>query len=122
VSQEKNVVLSLTPEEAEALDLALEFYIRLGLGQLSEIGSRLELLLGKHGRAQLEFIKEQLEQCEQILFDDGKPCCLGKDREVSAYTLTAFLIQSKLIGNHKGIKWAKQQLQRMGDANILPRE
>jgi len=122
VSHDKNVVLSLTPEEAEALDLALEFYIRLGLGQLSEIGNRLELLLGKHGRTHLDTIKEQMEQCEQLLHEDGKPCCLGKDNEVSAYTLTAFLIQSKLVGNHKGIKWAKQRLQRMGDANILPRE
>ncbi len=122
MSQDKNVVLSLTPEEAEALDLALEFYIRLGLGQLSEIGSRLELLLGKQGRAHLDTIKEQMEQCEQMLHEDGKPCCLGKDREISAYTLTAFLIQSKLIGNQKGMKWAKQRLQRMGDANILPRE
>lgn len=122
MSQEKNVVLSLTPEEAEALDLALEFYIRLGLGQLSEIGARLELILGKRGRACLDAVKEQMEQCEQLLQADGKPCNLARDREVSAYTLTAFLIQSKLVGNHKGVKWAKQRLQRMGDANILPRE
>ena len=106
---------SLTEDEWIALEMALEFYIRMGLGQVGEIALRLDLLHGDRlTPEQKERIRELCDEIEAVLWEDAPPWRL-EDAETSDYTLTAFLLDARLTGNKKGERWARERLQQGGN-------
>jgi hypothetical protein len=109
--------LNLTDEQKRVLEMAIEFYIRLGLGQISEISTRLDLLHGgRLGPEKMERIRQLCEEMEGIIEDGCEPLTL-KDDEVSIYTLTAFLLESQMAGKVKSTKWAKERIQELKEKN-----
>ena len=103
----KNV--NLTEEQKRVLEMAIEFYIRLGLGQFSEIFTRLDLLQGNRLDPDK---KERLRQlCEEMqeLTQDWKLT----DEETSLYTLTAFLIEAQMNNNEKSVRWAEKRIRKL---------
>lgn len=104
--------LSLTTAEKETLDVILEFYIRLGLGQLSEIATRLRLLTEKRPKAVTEEVMQSLKALEAKLFEGERPWRL-EDVATSPHTLLAFAIQAKLQGNMESLEWAMLRLREM---------
>ena len=102
---------SLTDDERIALGMALEFYIRMGLGQVGEIAQRLNLLHGDRLTPEkMDRIRELCDEMEDVLWDDAPPWKL-EDAETSDYTLTAFLLDARLTGNTKGERWARGRLR-----------
>jgi replicative superfamily II helicase len=111
----KNV--NLTDEQKRVLEMATEFYIRLGLGQFSEIATRLNLLHGNRiDPDKMERIRQLCEEMEELTFGDGKPWTL-KDDETSIYTLTAFLTEAQMAGNKKNAKWAEERIAELKELN-----
>lgn len=103
--------LNLNEEQKRVLEMALEFYIRLGLGQFSEIATRLDLLQGERLHPEKrEKIHELCEEMEEIVRDE-KPWALN-DKEISVYTLTAFLLESMMSGKIKDALWAKKRIKK----------
>jgi hypothetical protein len=107
-------MLKLTDHEMRVLDMALEFYIRLGLAQFSEIATRLDLLQGDRIKPQrLERIRQLCEEMEELCLDDGRPWSLH-DEDTSAYTLTAFGLEARMAGNTKNARWAARRIRERG--------
>ena len=106
--------IKLTEDERLALAMALEFYIRMGLGQVGEVARRLDLLHGERlTPAKRERLHELCGEVEDVLWDDAAPWRL-EDGETSDYLLTAFLLDAKLAGNKKGERWARGRLRTGG--------
>lgn len=102
--------LNLTRDDRIALSLALEFYIRMALGQASEIAQRLDLLHGKRLTPEkLDRIRLLCDEMEDVLWDGAAPWRL-EDAETSSFALRAFLLDSRLSGNTKGERWALRLL------------
>jgi len=97
--------------------MALEFYIRLGLGQFSEIATRMNLLQGNRLTPEkLNKIYKLCEEMEEILWgDEEKPWDL-KDDEISIFTLNAFLLESQIGGSKKSVNWVKNRLKELYDS------
>lgn len=107
--------LDVSDDQKKVLDLALEFYIRLGLGQMTDIAVRLDLLHGKRiNPEKMERIRQLCEEMETILWEEGDPWDLGDD-ETSLYTLNAFLLESKMNGRLKATNWAEKRIQEIKD-------
>ena len=105
-----HTTLELTADERTVLAMALEFYIRMGLGQTSEIAQRLDLIHGERLTPEkLERIRVLCDDIEDVLWDGEAPWRL-EDAETSAYTLTAFLLDARLTGNKKGEGWVRRRL------------
>lgn len=103
--------MSLNDDERLALEMALEFYIRMGLGQVGEIAQRLDLLHGDRLTPdKKERIRELCDEMENVLWEDAAPWRL-EDAQTSNYILTAFLLDARLAGNTKGERWARRRLQ-----------
>jgi len=105
--------VNLTDEQQRVLEMAIEFYIRLGLGQFSEIATRLNLLQG--GRIEpekMERIRQLCEEMEELAWGEGKPWQL-KDDETSIYTLTAFLLEAQMAGKTKNVKQLKKRIAEL---------
>jgi hypothetical protein len=113
MATKKNLILELTPEEQTVLQLAMEFYIRMGLGQFSEIAQRLNLLYGDRiGEEKMDEIRRLCEELEDGMWDEAKQWDI-KDPETSLYVLTAFLLDSKLTGNAPGVKYANKRIEEI---------
>ncbi len=103
--------LNLTDDERRVLEMAIEFYIRLGLGQFSEIATRLHLLQGDRINPQrLERIRQLCGEMEELAWGEGTPWNL-KDEDTSAYTLTAFGLEARMAGNNKNARWADRRIR-----------
>jgi len=115
-ASKKNV--NVNDEQKRVLEMAMEFYIRLGLGQFSEIATRLDLLHGKRiDPEKMERIRQLCEEMEELAWgEDGKPWNL-KDEETSLYTLNAFLLEAQMAGRIKESKWAKDRIAEIQDKN-----
>lgn len=108
--------IKLTLEQDKVLKLALEFYIRLGLGRFSEIFTQFNILQGSRlGPEKLERIRQLCEQIEDLVFDD-KVWNL-EDEETSIYTIVAFHLDSILNNNKKDIVWANKRFKEMKTLN-----
>jgi hypothetical protein len=104
---------NISRDEQAALGMAMEFYIRMGLGQVSEIAQRLNLLYGDRLTPEKQSRITQLcEEIEDVLWEDGVPWKL-EDEETSIYMLTAFLLECKLNGNFKGAKYAEKRIAEL---------
>jgi hypothetical protein len=104
-------MLKLSDGEMRVLEMALEFYIRLGLGQFSEIATRLDRLQGDRLKQErLERIRQLCAEAEELCWDDGRPWSLH-DEDTSAYTLTAFGLEAKMAGNAKNARWAARRIR-----------
>lgn len=102
--------LDLSADEQKVLGLAMEFYIRMGLGQVSEIAQRLNLIHGDRlPPEKMDRIRQLCEEMEEVLWDGEEPWKLEDDK-TSLYTLTAFLLDSKISGNAKGQKYAEKRI------------
>ncbi len=112
----KNV--NLTDEQKRVLEMMSEFYIRLGLGQFSEIATRLNLLQGNRiDPEKMDRIRQLCEEMEELAFgESGKPWNL-KDDETSIYTLTAFMLEAQMAGNKKNAKWAEERIAELKEKN-----
>jgi hypothetical protein len=110
----RNTRITLTQDERLALELSLEFYIRMGLGQVGEIARRLDLLHGERlTPAKRDRIRQLCDEMEEVLWGDAAPWRL-EDTETSNYLLTAFLLDARLAGNWKGECWARDRLRGCG--------
>jgi hypothetical protein len=90
--------------------MSLEFYIRLALGQFGEIATRLDLLQGKRLEPdKVERVRRLCEELEEVVWGDGTPWRLDDD-ETSLYTLMAFGMEARLVGNDKGRRWAQRRI------------
>jgi hypothetical protein len=97
--------LRLTDEQKHVLDMAIEFYIRLGLGQFSEIATR-----------------QLCEEMEDLCWRGERPWNL-KDEDTSAFTLTAFEMEARLAGNLKNARWADRRIrERAAKEPLDPQE
>lgn len=99
--------LLLTPTEKKVLESALEFYIRLGLGQVGEIGTRLALLTHRTD-VDLKPLQDALTATEEKI----KPWKL-EDAKTSAHTVAAFGIQCRLGDAYQGAEWAAKRLREL---------
>lgn len=115
--------LKLSDTEQHVLEMALEFYIRMGLGQLSEIAQRLHLIHGDRIKPErLERIRQLCDEAEELTWDDGRPWSL-RDDETSAYTLTAFGLEARMAGNKKNAEWVARRIrERMAMERLDPKE
>lgn len=112
--------IRLNGDERFALDMTLEFYIRMGLGQVGEIARRLDLLHGERlTPAKRDRIRELCDEMEEVLWEDAAPWRL-EDAETSNYLLTAFLLDARLAGNRTGERWARERLR--GCRTLDPKE
>jgi hypothetical protein len=104
--------LNLNEEEQHVLGMAIELYIRLGLGQMSEIAQRLQLIHGDRLKQErMEHIRRLCNEIEELTLDDGKPWSLLDD-ETSLYTLIAFGLEARLAGNDRGQRWAQRRIKQ----------
>lgn len=103
----------LKTEEKAVLNYALEHYIRLGLGQLSDIANRLSLLLLPNNRTNETFreVQDLLDEAENKL---GGAWTFN-DPRVTRYTLVALLLQARLNDDDEAIAWVKQRLAECPD-------
>jgi hypothetical protein len=109
--------LNLTDEQKRALEMMTEFYVRLGLGQFSEIATRLDLLQGgRISPERMERIRQLCEEMEELAWGDGKPWGL-EDDQTSVYTLTAFLLEAQMAGNRKNAGWAERRIAELKEKN-----
>lgn len=102
----------LSSNQIKVLDSALEFYIAMGLGQISEIGLRLRTLLYKRINLDLEEVQQILDTLENKLLGGVTPWKLG-DEDTSAYTVAAYGIQALLHENKDGVSWAAKRLREL---------
>jgi hypothetical protein len=109
--------LLLSDREAIALDKALELYIRLGLGQLTEVTGALKELHGKRDKDPDNYaeIDYYLGHAQTSLrgFDDEE--WKLEDAETDSLTIAAFGIQAKLGDNTSAWEWACKRLHDNGD-------
>lgn len=90
--------------------MALELYIRMALGQVSEIAQRLDQIHGERLTPEkMDRVRQLCEEIEDVLWDGAAPWRL-EDAQTSAYTLTAFLLDARLSGNKKGERWVRRRL------------
>lgn len=109
--------ITLTEDQEKVLKLAVEFYIRLGLGRFSELFIHLNLLQGNRlGPEKLERIRQLCDEVEDLAFDDNKNWNL-EDEETSIYTVIAFLLESQMNGNKKDVTWAKKRIKELKTLN-----
>jgi hypothetical protein len=114
--------IRLTEDEMRVLELALETYIRIGLGQFSEIAQRLHLIHGDRLKEQrMERIRQLCEEAEELTWDDGRPWTLH-DPETSRYILTAFGLEARMAGNTKNAKWAARRIREKAAFEPLDRK
>ena len=105
-------VLRLGDDEQRVVGMAVEFYIRLALGQFGEIATRLDLLQGKRLEPEkLERVRQLCEELEEVVWGGGAPWRLDED-ETSLYTLIAFGVEARLVGNDKGQRWAQRRIKQ----------
>lgn len=104
-------LLVLTKPEQVVLETALEFYVRLGLGQFSEIGTRLSLLTHDRELVPYERIASVMEDLERSVWG-GSPWRIT-DRQTGMHTVVAFLLQARLRGNDREQKWAHRRIHAM---------
>lgn len=102
--------LFLSDHEQKVLDTILDFYIRVGLGQVAEVPTHLKLLASKRD---LDIgIKVLLDQLQEELFKGDKPWKL-EDPETAAGVIVAFAIQAKLLNRKSDLEWATRKLREM---------
>lgn len=115
--------IRLSEDEQKVLELAMECYIRVGLGQFSELARRLDLTHGERlTEEQREEVRELADEMERTALGDV-PWMLG-DAETSLYTLLAFRLDARLSGNLAGVFWANKRIKekvRQGE-QVDPRE
>jgi hypothetical protein len=104
-------LLVLTRPEQVVLDTALEFYVRLGLGQFSEIGTRFRLLTHDRELVPYERIASVMEDMERDVWA-GSPWRVN-DRRTGMHTVVAFLLQARLRGNDREQRWAYRRIHAM---------
>jgi len=104
-------LLVLTESEQVVLDTALEFHIRLGLGQFSEIGMRLRLLTHDRELTPYDRITATLSELERDVWA-GTPWRVG-DRQKGLHTLIAVLIQARLRGDSREERWARRRVRAL---------
>lgn len=110
MATKKSDNLNLSEDEQKVLGMAMEFYIRMGLGQVSEIAQRLNLIHGDRLTPEkMDRIRQLCDELEDTLWDGEEPWRLEDDK-TSLYTLTAFLLDSKISGNLKGQKYAEKRI------------
>lgn len=104
-------LLALTKPEQVVLDTALEFYIRLGMGQFSEIGTRFRLLA--HDRELVPYgrIAAVMEEMEGSVWA-GSPWRIT-DRQTGMHTVVAFLLQARLRGDDREQRWAYRRIRAL---------
>jgi hypothetical protein len=108
-------VLRLGDDEQRVVEMALEFYIRLALGQFGEIATRLDLLQGKRLEPdKLERARRLCEELEEVVWGDRAPWRLDDD-ETSLYTLVAFGVEARLAGNDRGRRWAQRRIKQRAE-------
>lgn len=119
----KTTTLTLTGDERTVLGLAVECYVRLGLGQVSEIARRFDLLHGTRlNPEKVEQVRRLCDEMEDVLWDGEDPWML-EDGQTSLYTLTAFLLDARLNGNKNGERWVKWRIKTHGTGETVdPRE
>ena len=105
--------IRLNEDEQRVLELALEFYVRLGLGQFSEIAQRYDLLRPHLDPERLERLRQLAESMEEVCWHDAEPWHLA-DESTSLHTLIAFALESRLTGNTKGQRWAQRRIKEKG--------
>lgn len=107
--------LLLSERESIAVTKALELYIRLGLGQLSEIGTVLEELteLRTIDHDDIEEIKYHLIESDGLLRRGDE--WLLQDAATHSLTVAAFGVQAKLGENWAAWEWACRELHGKGD-------
>ena len=93
------------------MDTALEFYVRLGLGQCSEIGTRLRLLAQDREFVPYDRIAATLSELERDVWA-ARPWRLS-DRATGLHTLIAFLIQARLRGDAREQRWAQRRVRAL---------
>lgn len=101
----------LNKQEIRVLELALEHYVRLGLGQLSDIAIRLSLLLTSIEKEKLTRLQELMAEAEQAIGGSLN----FSNSEVSRYTLIALLLQARLNNDLVAIKWITERLKTTKD-------
>jgi hypothetical protein len=103
--------IKITVDQRKTLEMALEFYIRLGLGQFSEIATRINLLHGERlDPDKLQRIAEICNELEELVWED-KPWGI-EDKEVSLYTLNAFLLEAQLAENFDSVRWCNRRIRK----------
>jgi hypothetical protein len=102
--------IKLSEDEQRVLELALEFYIRLGLGQFSEIAQRYDLLRPHLDPERLARLRQLAENMEDVCWQDAEPWHLT-DEGTSLHTLIAFGLEARLAGNTKGQRWAQRRIK-----------
>lgn len=113
----KNLGIDINEDQRKVLEMAIEFYIRLGLGQFSEIATRIDLLCGKKiSPSKMKRIRKLCDKIEDILIGEEKPWSLSDD-DISLYTLNAFLIEAQLFDKTKTIKWAEERIAELKEKN-----
>lgn len=108
--------LLLSERDAHVLDEMCELYIRIGLGQLSEIGKFISLLFSNRD-INIQHICDTLKKLENDLLEN-KEWKLD-DIETSSNVIAAFGIQSKLGENYKAWEWASRQLYLKKDVDPI---
>jgi hypothetical protein len=117
MASRKKPSVDLTVEQQRVLEMAIEFYIRLGLGQFSQIAQRIDILHGKRiGSDRMDRIRQLCEEMEEYALIDDSPMKLGDER-CSIYTLTAFLLESRMACKPKQVRWAQNQIDALKEKN-----
>lgn len=104
--------LDLTDKQTVALRLALDFYIRLGLGQFTELATRFDLMYGKNiSSSKLAKLRKLCNEMEKVIGGgiDGDEAVYGS-KEASAHVLNAWLIEAQMLNDRKLIKNLKKQI------------
>lgn len=107
--------LLLNDREAYVLNLMCELYIKIGLGQLGEVGKIFETLTDQRN-IDKKPICDTLKKMEEELLKDGN--WKLEDKETSSYVLVGLAIQSLLGDNYKGWEWACKQIHAKDDLII----
>lgn len=110
--------IDLTEEQAKVLQLAVEFYIRLGLGRFSELFVHFSLLQGDRLSVEtMDKIRNLSYEIEELVFGESDKNWDLKDDKVSLYTMTAFLLESQMSENKKDAAWARKRIRELTKLN-----
>lgn len=107
--------LLLSEREAHVLNLMCELYIKIGLGQLSEVGKIFEILTEQRN-VDAKPICDTMNKLEDELLKNNN--WKLEDKETSSYVLIGLAIQSLLGENYKGWEWACKQIRSKDDLTI----
>ncbi len=111
--------IRLTDDEQRVLELALEFYVRLGLGQFSEIAQRVDLIHGARLTPdQKHNVRQLCNELEDVLWASQAPWQLG-DNDTSLHTLVAFGLDARLARNPKGQRWAQRRIKKRAEVEQI---